>query len=117
MGLQVVVLAKLGLCAASHSLTPLSAALLWPFVLKFSFSFRPLREVYTDILHALRLFFFQLRQITMNDEPDGSAASNGGARWERALRLICERVTQARHAQSGLDSGEDSLRAISMLAL
>ncbi|CAI9775556.1 unnamed protein product [Fraxinus pennsylvanica] len=117
MGLQALVLAKLSLSATSHSLTPLSAALLWPFVIKFSFSFRPLRELYIDILHSLRLFFFQLRQITMNDEPGGAASANRNSRWERAVRLICERVTQTRHAQSGNDSGEDSLRAISMLAL
>lgn len=111
MVLQVVVLAKLSLCATSHGLTPLSAALLWPFVIKFSFGFKPLREVYIDTLHSLRLFFFQLRQITMNNEP------GGGDRWERAVRLICERVTQTRLAQSGDDSGEDSLRAMSMIAL
>lgn len=60
---------------------------------------------------ALRLFFFQMSQIAF----DGGGAA-GGPRWQRALRLVYQRVAHARHAQAGSE-GEDSLAALSMLAL
>ncbi|KAL8462977.1 hypothetical protein ACS0TY_033031 [Phlomoides rotata] len=115
MGLAMVAVAKLSLVGGGghHGLTPLVTALLWPFILKFAFSFRPLRETCTDMSDALRLFFFQMSQIAFDN---GAAAGGGGPRWQRALRLVYERVTHARHAQPGSE-GDDSLIALSMLAL
>ncbi|KAI3453472.1 hypothetical protein Pfo_010135 [Paulownia fortunei] len=115
MALPMVALAKLSLIAAAHhGVTPLVTALLWPFVLKFSFSFRPLHEGCTDMMHALRLFFFQMGQIATNREPSSGGA--GGVRWQRALRLVFERVIHARRAQSTAD-GEDSLLILCGLQL
>ncbi|CAI9759450.1 unnamed protein product [Fraxinus pennsylvanica] len=110
MGLQLLALAKLSLTATSHgSLTPVVTTLLLPFLLKVSLSLRPVQEFCTDIVQDLRLFFFQMGEITSNS--DGN-----GARWERVLRLVCERITRRRHARI-LDDEEESLHFVSMLSL
>ncbi|KAL2525166.1 Uncharacterized protein Adt_10220 [Abeliophyllum distichum] len=106
----MVVLAKLSLTATSHGvLTPVVATLLWPFLLKVSFSLRPLRQLCTDMIHDLRLFFFQMGEITSNS--DGI-----GARFDRALRLVHGRITRVTHARF-LDQDEESLHLVSSLAL
>ncbi|PIM97786.1 hypothetical protein CDL12_29742 [Handroanthus impetiginosus] len=116
MAFPVVPLAKLGVMAATHhGLTPLVTALLWPFLLKFSFSFRPLHQGCADMMYSVRLFIFQMGQIAFDTEPSGGAAAVG-MRWRRALRLVYQRVAHVRHAQSNA-SGEESLVALSMLAL
>ncbi|KAH6755765.1 hypothetical protein C2S52_010183 [Perilla frutescens var. hirtella] len=109
----VAPLAKLGLIAGGvhpiHGLGPvLTTAMLWPFVVKFAFSFRPLRESCMDMAEALRLFLFQLSQIAFEGGEDG-----GGPRWQRALRLVYERLLHVRRSQSD----EESLLALSMHAL
>ncbi|KAG6418829.1 hypothetical protein SASPL_121035 [Salvia splendens] len=111
MGFPVVVpLAKLGLAAGgAPGFAPLlTTALLWPFVLKFTFSFRPLRETCLDMADSLRLFLFQMSQIAFEGGADGS-----GPRWQRALRLVYERLVHARRTQSD----EETLLALSMHAL
>ncbi|GFP79779.1 hypothetical protein PHJA_000121300 [Phtheirospermum japonicum] len=111
MALPMVALAKLSLISAAHGgSTSVVMALLWPFFLKFSFSFRPLRKGCTDMMHALSLFLFQVGHIIFDTEPSGDV------RWRRALRLVYERIIHARRAQSTV-AGEESLFAVSILAL
>ncbi|CAL5442035.1 unnamed protein product [Camellia sinensis] len=113
MGLHLVVLAKLNLTAtAGHGASPLVVILVCPFLLKLSFSSRPFQRAYNDIIRASRLFFFQLGQIAFNNiEPAGPRQ-----RWHRALRLVYQRLTHATRSLAS-ESYEESLRALSMLAL
>ncbi|CAK9173217.1 unnamed protein product [Ilex paraguariensis] len=115
MGLTLVVLAKLKLITTSHSVCPMVAGLAWAFVLKLSFSITklgPLRRVYADVLNGFRLFLFQMGQISLNAAP----TSSNRTRWERALRLVRERLTQVTRSPA-LESDEDSLHTLSMIAL
>ncbi|KAK8658199.1 hypothetical protein V6N13_036411 [Hibiscus sabdariffa] len=117
MGLHVVAvaMAKLHLLSPSHSFTtPLVAGLICPFVLKVSFRLSFLRRVYIDAFDASRLFIFQLSQIALGaDQP---APGNGGRRWQRALRLVCQRIAQVRRPTVA-ESEEDSFHTFSMLSL
>lgn len=126
MGLQLVALAKLNAVFTSQTtLTPLLAGLVWPFLVKLSFGSRLVRETYIDVVHASSLFFFQLRQIAVEAEqlPTTGAASTsasssgGGSRWERAVRLVYRSVTRARRSMPTSVEDEDSLHALSLLAL
>lgn len=112
MGLPILALSKLALAAAatSHGLTPMVAVLLWPFILKISFNFPPLQQACTDMLISVRLFFFQMGRITFD-----RGSSGGGERWQRALRLVVERVVHTRHAHA--QSRDDTMLHLSMLAL
>lgn len=116
MGLHVMVL-KLAGTSAHGCVTPTVTALIWPFVLKLSLALRSPHQTYSDLLRSSRLFFFQLVQIFLNHEhlvPNGTGYNR--TRWDRALRLVSERIAQARRwHESELD--EDSLRNLSMLAL
>ena len=113
MGLHLVALAKLNLLSSSHSFTPLVAGLIFPFVLKLSFRLGIARRVYIDLIDASRLFFFQLSQIAF--EADQPAPANGD-RWQRALRLVCQRITHVRRSPVG-QSDEDSFHTLTMLSL
>ncbi|KAK9275319.1 hypothetical protein L1049_022582 [Liquidambar formosana] len=114
MGLHLVLLAKLNLLStSSQSLSPMVASLVWPFVLKLTFSFRLIRRTYTDVIYSIRLFSFQMGQIAFDTE----LGLRNTTRWERALRLVYERVTNAGRSPSPSQSDEDSLHALSMLAL
>ncbi|XVE57660.1 hypothetical protein DITRI_Ditri04bG0107400 [Diplodiscus trichospermus] len=113
MGLHLVALAKLHLLSPSHSFTPSVGGLICPFVLKVSFSLRIVRRVYIDVVDASRLFFFQLNQIAFEaDQP----APGDGDRWQRALRLVCHRITHVRRSPAG-QSDEDSFHTLTMLSL
>ncbi|KAG8382430.1 hypothetical protein BUALT_Bualt05G0076500 [Buddleja alternifolia] len=119
MGLAMVALAKLSLIGAassSHGVSPMVTSLLCPFVLKLSFSFRPLNKACKDMVYGLRLFFFQMWQITFDTQPTPGSGGSSSVRWQRALRLVYESTIQARHAQS-TPSAEENLVALSMLAL
>ncbi|OIS97416.1 hypothetical protein A4A49_09147 [Nicotiana attenuata] len=130
MGLHLLIIGKINLMAtSSHSLSsPLLVSLLWPFILKLAaFSCRPIGQVYSDLVYSLRLFSFQMSQITFNTTTDqstggsggnsgGSGGGGGNTRWERAVRLICERITLARHSQFS-ETDEESFRDFSMIAL
>lgn len=131
MGLQMVAyLAKLKLLSnSSHiTLSPMVAGLVWPFMLKLCFSFKLVRQTYSDLLHSSRLFLFQLGRIAFDptELPDHNfnIGNNNGnrSRLERALRLVQERVAHVRRSQ-GLPSSDhddhhqDSLHTLSMLAL
>ncbi|GMY30014.1 Decaprenyl diphosphate synthase [Fagus crenata] len=113
MVLHMVALAKLKLLSHSHNLiSPMVTSLVWPFLLKLSFSFRFIRRAYTDLVHASRTFFFQLRQIALNPEP----ALGNTTRLERALQLVYQRVTRTRRSQAQpLD--DDNFHTLSMFAL
>ncbi|KAG5601310.1 hypothetical protein H5410_032680 [Solanum commersonii] len=52
-------------------------------------------------------FYTQMSQITFNSAP---------TRWERAVRLVYERFTRARHTHFR-EMDEESLRALSMITL
>ncbi|CAN4077334.1 unnamed protein product [Withania somnifera] len=119
MGLHFLLIGKMNILANScHSLsTPYLVCLLWPFVLKLAaFSFRPVHQVYSDFIYSLRLFSFQMSQITFNTEPVGAGDGGGNTRWERAVRLVCERLTHARRSQFS-EADEESLHELSMIAL
>nr|GLL48613.1 hypothetical protein A4A49_09147 [Ipomoea trifida] len=118
MGLHLLLIGKLHLFkATSHCLSSVSFLLLGPFVLKLVSGLKPIRQVCHEIVYSLRLFFFQMGEITFNAEPGAAAqGGGGGARWQRALRLVCERLTRARHPQF-LETDEESLLDLSMIAL
>lgn len=90
------------------------AVLIWPLVLKLVFSFRQVREAFINVLYNLRLFFFQMGQITLSADPDGG--NGGGDRWQRAVRLVYERLSHARDAESTA-AVEESFYELSMIAL
>nr|GMD79823.1 Decaprenyl diphosphate synthase [Ipomoea batatas] len=60
------------------------------------------------------LFFFQMGQITFNGEPPEPGMAD--SRWMRALRLVAERLSRARHPQF-FETDEESFRALAMIAL
>ncbi|XVF13378.1 hypothetical protein REPUB_Repub08aG0203000 [Reevesia pubescens] len=115
MGLHLVALAKLHFLSSSSRFTPLLAGLICPFVLKVSFSLSIVRRVYIDVIDASRLFFFQLSQIAFQDD-DQPAPGNGGDRWQRILRLVCQRITHVRRSPAG-QSDEDSFHTLTILSL
>ncbi|GAV78548.1 hypothetical protein CFOL_v3_22014 [Cephalotus follicularis] len=114
MGLIIVALAKLTLLSSSHTISPLLSGFLWPFALKLSFSLRIVRRAFWDVIHSSRLFFFQLGQIA-SDTHEPALGSN--TRWERALRLVSQRLRQARRQQAIDQSVEDSLHRFTVLSL
>lgn len=126
MGLHLVVLAKLNLITANAThgaISPLVAGLLvWPFVLRLSFSIRPLHQACTDIVRASRLFFFQMGQIAFTSGIStagpgiGNSNISSRTRWARAVRLVYRRITDARRSPMW-DSDYENLRAVSMIAL
>lgn len=91
----MVALAKLlSSAASSHGISPaILAGLACPLVLKFCFSFRLVRQAYIDAVYASRLFVFQLGEIAFGSGPAVSSNHRRSSRWQRALRLVCERVT------------------------
>ncbi|KAG2677625.1 hypothetical protein I3843_12G108400 [Carya illinoinensis] len=113
MGLPLVALAKLKLLSATYTTpSPLVTSLVWPFLLKLSFSFGLARRTYIDVVYAARLFFFQLGQIAFDTQP----ALGHNSRVERALRLVYQRVTHASRSQAReLDA--DNFHTLSMIAL
>ncbi|XVF52620.1 hypothetical protein PTKIN_Ptkin05aG0032900 [Pterospermum kingtungense] len=115
MGLPIVAIAKLHLLSHCHkSFTPLLAGLICPFLLKLSFGFGVPRGVYTDVVEASRLFFFQLNQIAF--DADHQPAPGRRHRWQRALRLVCQRITHVRRSPAEqLD--DESFHTLSMLSL
>ncbi|KAK3224893.1 hypothetical protein Dsin_004755 [Dipteronia sinensis] len=127
MGFHLVALAKLKyvLMSPSHhaTITPLLATMICPFLLKFSCSFSLIRQAYIDLLHASSLFAFQLQQIAFNTEPplprldgNGNVNNNGSSRWDRALRLVCQRITHVRPSPP-TQSDEDSFHTLTVLSL
>uniref|UniRef100_A0A0V0GNA6 Putative ovule protein n=1 Tax=Solanum chacoense TaxID=4108 RepID=A0A0V0GNA6_SOLCH len=112
MGLHLLIILKLNLRASSLSLnTPLIISLLCPFIIRLAAcSFKPLHQIHYNLVHSMRLFLFQMSQITFNSQPPAPT------RWERAVRLVYERFTRARHTQFR-EMDEESLRALSMIAL
>lgn len=122
MALHFLLIGKINILAtSSHSLsTPYLVCLLWPYIIKLAaFSFRPIHQVYSDLIYSMRLFSFQMSQITFNTEPVGpgmAGEGSGNTRWERAVRLVCERITHARRSQF-TDADEESLRELAMIAL
>ncbi|KAM1143206.1 hypothetical protein ACFX2I_032071 [Malus domestica] len=103
--------------SASHSNAVLTG-LIWPFVLKLSFSFRLLYQTYSEFSHASRLFFFQLNQIAVAglDDDANHRHRQPVTRLQRALRLLRHTVTQERQLQA-LELDEQSMHALAMVAL
>ncbi|KZV47101.1 hypothetical protein F511_32461 [Dorcoceras hygrometricum] len=111
MAFTVAALAKLGaFAAAPRCLTPATAVLIWPLVLKFVFSFRHVQEAFINMLYSLRLFFFQMGQITLSTD------HGGGDRWQRVVRLVYERLCHAMDAES-TTAVEESFYDLSMITL
>ncbi|KAK4801910.1 hypothetical protein SAY86_000113 [Trapa natans] len=93
-------------------LTPLLVGLIWPFLVKLSFSSRLVRETYTDLVSASGLFFFRLRQMAVEAE------RLSGSRWGRTLLLAHRSMVRARRSMRAADlEDEESLHALSMIAL
>ncbi|KAB2018102.1 hypothetical protein ES319_D08G206100v1 [Gossypium barbadense] len=117
MGICLVALAKLHLLTPAHSISaPLLAGFICPFVVKLAFRFRIVRRVYIDMLYATRLFFFQLSQIAFDAGGDRQPSPGDGERWQRALRLVSERITHVRRSPVA-DSDEDSFHTLTVLSL
>lgn len=120
MGLHLLLIGKINILATSstHSLShQFVVSLLWPFILKVaSFSFRPIHQVSSDLIYSMRLFSFQMSQITFNTEPHVGPGRGGNTRWERAVRLVSERLIHARRSQF-TEADEESFRELSMIAL
>ncbi|KAG6387304.1 hypothetical protein SASPL_152491 [Salvia splendens] len=93
MGLAVVVLplTKLGGAALL-----LMVSLLWPFTVKFGFSYGPLREICWDMADALRLLMFREVDEEISYECDGSVL------WDELEVSDC--VSDLTESPSTLDS-------------
>lgn len=125
MGLPMVAhLAKFKLlCNPSHTaLSPAVTVLVWPFMLKLCFSFKLVRQAYSDLVRGTRLFLFQLGRIAFDrGEVPADHVNGNGHRFERALRLVNERLAHLRTPQglrpSDDDHSQDSLAVLSMFAL
>ncbi|KAF9615524.1 hypothetical protein IFM89_024151 [Coptis chinensis] len=111
MGLHMVALTKLHLLTTTHSSSPLITAL-GIFILKVPFSIRHINRVYTNAFTASRLFLFRLGVIMFGEELE----AYNGQRWERALRLVRERLINARRSWT-TQIHEDSLHVATMVAL
>ncbi|WMV34524.1 hypothetical protein MTR67_027909 [Solanum verrucosum] len=70
--------------------------------------------VHILIVLKLNLIAASMSQITFNSQPP--AAPRSTTRWGRAVRLVYERFTRARHVQFH-EADEESLRALSIIAL
>ncbi|KDP39868.1 hypothetical protein JCGZ_03399 [Jatropha curcas] len=121
MGLPLVLIAKLKFLSVPSSSThtvvsPFLNTLLCPYLVKLAYSLRLAHRAYSDLIYASRLFFFQLGRIAFDE--DNNARDQTGApvndRWERALRLVCQR---ARRSPPVTQSDEDSFHALSMFSL
>lgn len=115
MVLHFAAIAKLNFIFGSHGLSPILAALIWPFLIKLAFSTRLVHQDFNDLVHGSRLFLFQLQQI-VESEARGGAEVEAEPRWQRAVRLVYRRATQTR-AASGSSEEEDALHTLSMIAL
>ncbi|KAK3434597.1 hypothetical protein EUGRSUZ_D02077 [Eucalyptus grandis] len=126
MGIPMIALAKLNhLVLASRSSSPAVVSfLVWPFLLKLSLSGERVLRGYSDAMYASRLFLFQLRRIALHGGGGGGGSSGGGGgrdhaadtRWERALRLVRQRLISWGRSRVMLVD-EDSFHTLSMLAL
>ncbi|KAL5728364.1 hypothetical protein ACHQM5_001456 [Ranunculus cassubicifolius] len=117
MVLHLLAVAKLKLLlSATHLSTSTLNTALVLLVLKFPFTFRHFTGTFcNNVLNSARLFVFRLRVIVFEQEDEGSNVN--GQRWVRALRLVRERATNARHAWNIEESHEESLHLASMVAL
>ncbi|KAL3743274.1 hypothetical protein ACJRO7_018561 [Eucalyptus globulus] len=123
MGIPMIALAKLNhLVLASRSSSPAVVSfLVWPFLLKLSLSSKRVLRGYSDAVYASRLFLFQLRWITLHGDGGGGGGGGGrdhvaDTRWERALRLVRQRLISWGRSRVMLVD-EDSFHTLSMLAL
>lgn len=113
MGLQLVALVKLKFLAMAHShCSWLVTAMPWPFLLKLPFHRINTSRACADLAAASTFFFFRLRQILF----DNQQIEHNGRRWERALRLFCERAIDARR-YSTAHADHASLYSVSMITL
>lgn len=113
MGLHLIAIIGAKLHLLSHCRTPLliAAGLICPFLIKLSLGFRVIRGGYIDLIDASTLFIFQLNQIAFDDADHQPAhPGNGRHRWQRALRLVCQRLRSEQ-----LD--EESIHTLTMLSL
>ncbi|KAK9716379.1 hypothetical protein RND81_06G229300 [Saponaria officinalis] len=138
MGFHLLAIANLKLAkAATHGCTPLVLSLILPFILRMSCSVRIIRQSYIDLFYSSRLFMFQLTQIVLDDNNNSNNNNNniegsndnrvgsrdisrGGARWDRALRLVSERLIRTRRHLASMrydDDDEVSFHDFSMIAL
>ncbi|CAA6656141.1 unnamed protein product [Spirodela intermedia] len=111
MMLHLVVAAKMKLLAGvGHGpcAGQLLVVLLGPFVLKLSMS-RYAPGGMRDLVLSSRLFLFRLGRILSREQP-------GAGRWERALRLVSDRLDEARRLEES-SPDEPSLHLVAMLAL
>ncbi|KAL5728359.1 hypothetical protein ACHQM5_001452 [Ranunculus cassubicifolius] len=113
MVLHLVALAKLKLQCLTHFTSTAFTFALVMLLLKLPASSRQLHRVCNKVFTASRLFLFRFGIIIFED------GSNGGIeqRWERAVRLVRERLITNRGNNGSSDNHEDSLLAVSMVAL
>ncbi|KAL5728361.1 hypothetical protein ACHQM5_001454 [Ranunculus cassubicifolius] len=113
MVLHLLVLTKLKLLSLTHiSSTALTSALVM-LILKLPSSSRHLSRVCSNAFIASRLFLFRFSVIMFE------YGNNGGIdaqRWDRAVRLVRERMTNTRNSWSS-EIHEGSLHAATIVAL
>ncbi|KAL9231135.1 hypothetical protein vseg_006395 [Gypsophila vaccaria] len=119
MGIHLIPLAALHLTSGGGGggarvvATPrILGTLIWPYLLKLCLSFKVSPH---GMITSSRFLVFQLTQILAHGNQTGS---DSNTRLDRAIRLVRERVAQAREAQRHFPSnGEDNLHLLSMLSL
>ncbi|KAK8614037.1 hypothetical protein V6N13_122415 [Hibiscus sabdariffa] len=116
MGMFLVAVAKLHLLSSAHSLSPLLGSLICSFVIKLAFSLRIVRGACTDMVAGTRLFLFQLSQIAFGAHGNRPPAPGNSERWQRALRLVSQRVAYATRSQVA-QSDEDNFHTLTVLSL
>ncbi|KAJ4832316.1 hypothetical protein Tsubulata_026985 [Turnera subulata] len=124
----MVALAKVNLLftGSQSTATPLLSFLICPFALKVTSSFSVVRRAGADILYASRLFFFQLSQIAFDSDhhhhhhqPAAASAlgNNVGTRFDRALRLVYQRVANARRSSVATQTDQNNFHSLSVFSL
>ncbi|URD85103.1 hypothetical protein MUK42_28731 [Musa troglodytarum] len=108
MGIHLVIIAKMKLLAWGHSNCQILASLLCPFALKLPFIAARLPNSCAQLVVSLRFFVFRLGRIFLQRRV---------GRWERALRLLHDRVATNEERRRVLGPSDEMLTQISMLTL
>ncbi|MBA0678921.1 hypothetical protein Goari_020238 [Gossypium aridum] len=121
MGLHLITAAaKFYLLSSTPSFSPLLGGLICPFALKYCFNLSVgVARLYIDLIHAGRLFFFQLNRVVLEaDHQPAAAPAGNGSRWQRTLRLVCRRIiTHARRSPPALEFDVASFHTLAILSL
>ena len=118
MGMHLMVVAAIhlsraGSIGAAGASPGLAANLIWPFLVKLCLSVQVNPH---DWISSSRFLIFQFAQIFARNSRNDENQNNN--RWDRAIRLVRERIDLARDSHMSLrHDDEESLHILSMLAL